>query len=89
MRKFLDYLTDHAGKAVTSGEVATFIYGEDDDRRQRKLPGALGAFGRRTKNRYRKGTWPFSAGWSYEHSVFEYKMDPWTAEQIRKAQGEV
>lgn len=86
MRQFLDQLADHPGEVVTAPELSEAIYGAEDDRRHRKLPGALGAFGRRVKNRYSKGTWPFRGNWSYENSVFEYKMDPWTAEQIRKAQ---
>ena len=90
MRKFLDHLADpdHADQVLTGPELATVIYGEEDDRRRRKLPGALGAFGRRVKNRYSKRTWPFKASWNYERNIMEYKMDPWTAEQIRKAQGE-
>ena len=88
MVKFLGYLADHPGEEVTAPDLAEFIYGSEDKRRQRKLPGALGAFGRRVKNRYRKGTWPFRGYWSYENSVFTYKMDTWSAEQVRKARGD-
>ncbi len=69
----------------TGPELVKEVYGTEDPKGYRRLPGALGAFGRRVKNRYSKSTWPFKAEWSYAENVMHYEMDPWTAEQIRKA----
>ncbi len=84
IRKVLSRLADDAGQHVTGRELVKEVYG-DDPKGYRKLPGALGAFGRRVKNRYGKSTWPFTARWSYEENVMHYEMDRWTAEHVKKA----
>ncbi len=85
IRKVLTYLADRAGQPVTGPELVREVYGAEDPKGKRKLPGALGAFGRRVKNRYGKGSWPFKARWSYEQNVMHYEMDSWTAEHIKRA----
>jgi hypothetical protein len=41
------------------------------------MAGALGAFGRRWKNRYHGGEevkWPFAAWWHFDRNTMVYKM---------------
>lgn len=80
----LTHLANNAGQPVTGRELVKEVYG-DDPKGYRRLPGALGAFGRRVKNRYGKSSWPFTAKWNYEESTMHYEMDKRTAEQIKKA----
>lgn len=48
---------------------------------RRSLPGALGAFGRRTNHRY-DGFWPFHRGWDPFNWTHTLAMDPEVAEEV-------
>ena len=85
MRTVLNRLAENAGEAVTGSELVEEVYGDEDSRGYRKLPGALGAFGRRVKNRYGKSSWPFTSRWDYGEKEMHYEMDKWSAEHIKKA----
>jgi hypothetical protein len=50
------------------------------------MAGAVGAFGRRWKNRYHGGKdtkWPFEAWWDYERNVMVYRMPKEVADVIK------
>jgi hypothetical protein len=46
------------------------------------MPGVFGAFGRRVKNRYGMGTWPFDARWDPSANTMRYSMSPERAKII-------
>jgi hypothetical protein len=46
------------------------------------VAGALGAYGRRVKNRYDRKTWPFVVRWSHADEKYVYSMTPEVAEII-------
>ncbi|MCA1719012.1 MAG: hypothetical protein LC781_20025, partial [Actinobacteria bacterium] len=75
MIKLLDCLADNGDRWVPIRELNQAVYGEDDS--GHKLGGALGAFGRRVKNRHRK-PWPFKVQWGHEEQMLVYFMDSWT-----------
>jgi len=77
-----NYLSDNPGREVIADELAQHI-----NRTRAQMAGALGAFGRRTKNRYGRQSWPFHAWWSHESHRVIYKMDADVAEVIREARG--
>lgn len=80
VRALLGHLADHPDMLVPITELARAVY-EDGDRS--KLAGVLGAFGRRTKNRYNATTWPFYIEWNWDLEVWQYCMPGWVAEIIR------
>ncbi len=50
------------------------------------MAGALGAFGRRWKNRYhggKKTKWPFESWWDYERNMMMYWMPTEVANVIK------
>jgi hypothetical protein len=79
MKAFLLYLAKHPDREISSEEIAPAI-----ERTRQQMSGMLGAFGRRTKNRYGMGTCPYSARWGFEEHRAIYVMDSQTAEVIRK-----
>lgn len=48
------------------------------------MPGIFGAFGRRVKNRYQMGEWPFEDRWDHESGQQAYRMPVDVAEGIAK-----
>lgn len=80
VRALLGHLADHPDTPVPITELASAVY---DDGDRSKLAGVLGAFGRRTKNRYHATTWPFYVEWNWDLEVWQYRMPGWAAEIIR------
>lgn len=70
MKKVFKVLIEAEGNTVTSKELALSLYGNTKGHR---LAGAMGAFGRRCKNRY-NGVRPFTASWNHTNGVWEYTM---------------
>ena len=80
MRAVFDYLASRAGENVPITDVADGI-----QRKRESMKGILGAFGRRWKNRYKLGAWPFKGVWDHERMMFLYRMGPHEADVIKKA----
>jgi hypothetical protein len=70
IRKALKFLASKEGKVVVAAELAKEVFGASKGHR---LSGAMGAFGRRSKNRY-NGLKPFTATWNALNSQWEYTM---------------
>jgi hypothetical protein len=70
IRKVLKFLAANQGQVVTAAELAKEVFGASKGHR---LSGAMGAFGRRSKNRYNKLK-PFTAKWNALNSRWEYMM---------------
>jgi hypothetical protein len=70
MRRFFKYLADRPGRMVPNTELVSHM-----GITRPKLAGALGAFGRRWRNRYRQGDgkWFFEAEWQPEDGSGEWK----------------
>lgn len=83
MKAFLLYLANNPDREISSEEIAPAIH-----RTRHQMSGMLGAFGRRTKNRYGMGTWPYSARWGFEEHRAIYVMDSATAAIIRNVAGD-
>ena len=71
LKRLIRYLADRPDQWVLIDELARGIY-EDGDRS--KLAGVLGAFGRRSKNRYKTSTWPFAVRRNHVANLYEYSM---------------
>ena len=78
MKKVFRYLADHAGERVPITDIAKAV-----GYTRPQLAGALGAFGRRVKNRYRHTTWPFAAEWDNDVNMWFYTMQPTEADAVR------
>jgi hypothetical protein len=72
-------LADHQGEWLSMTEIATRLNAEYGPKTVR---GALGAYGRRTSNRYKMTTWPFQHQWNHMEGQQYYSMDQPTAEII-------
>jgi len=81
MKKFQQYLAEHAGQDFSSTEIAVAIGAEHG---WNSIAGALGAYGRRVKNRYKRSSFPFQQGWDHEHGEMRHGMTPEVAEIIRR-----
>lgn len=79
MKKFQQYLAQHAGQDFSSTEIAEAIGAEYG---WNSIAGALGAYGRRVKNRYKRSTFPFNQHWDHEHGEMRHGMTPEVAEII-------
>lgn len=81
MKKIFDFLASKPGKVSHMTEVAKAIGYTPN-----QTGGALGAFGRRWKNRYHGGQdtkWPFEAVWDHGVNMMRYSMDSETAKIIK------
>lgn len=81
MRKVFDYLADHAPRDVPMTELAKAV-----GYHPHQMAGALGAFGRRWKNRYHRGVntkWPFNAVWDFSANMVIYSMPAEAASVIK------
>ena len=81
MKKVFDHLADNADHIVPMEDLAQAV-----GYHPHQMAGALGAFGRRWKNRYHKGEdvkWPFKAWWDFDRNTMVYKMSAEAAEVIK------
>ena len=82
MKKVFDRLADSPDLVVPMEQLekATGYTGTS------QMAGALGAFGRRWKNRYHGGKdakWPFEAWWDFERNSMVYRMSLAVAKVIK------
>src|SRR4051794_11456556 len=80
MRRFLFVLAERAGEWVPIHELAESLAVGN-----RSIPGMLGAFTVRCRNRYKRGTWPFK--WEFRDGVHRYQMEPETARLLAQLRG--
>ena len=81
MKKIFDHLAENAEHVVMGNDLAAAI-----GYHPHQMAGALGAFGRRWKNRYHGGEntkWPFASWWDFDVNTMAYKMSAETAEVIK------
>ena len=78
IKKVFRYLAEHAGDQVPITDIAQAV-----GYTRPQLAGALGAFGRRVKNRYQRTTWPFTAEWDNDVRMWFYTMQPKEADVVR------
>lgn len=81
MKKFQRYLADHPGEDFSSTEIAEAIGAE---RGWNTIAGALGAYGRRVKNRYKRSKFPFQQEWDHQNGEMRHSMTNEVAEIIRE-----
>jgi hypothetical protein len=72
------YLAEHAGERIPITDLAAAV-----GYRRPQLAGALGAFGKRTKNRYGQAHWPFTVEWDAHAYMWFYTMHSTEADVIR------
>jgi hypothetical protein len=80
MKRFQKLLADHPGEWFSTTEVATRL---NAAKGSKSIAGALGAYGRRTSNRYKMKTWPFGTEWNHVEGQMYYSMDFGTAEIVK------
>jgi hypothetical protein len=81
MKKVFDHLANEADQDVPMEDLAKAV-----GYHPHQMAGALGAFGRRWKNRYHGGNdvkWPFSAWWNFDRNTMVYKMSAEAAAVIK------
>jgi len=79
MKKFQQFLAENAGKDFSSTEIAEAIGAEHG---WNSIAGALGAYGRRVKNRYKRSSFPFNQSWDHANGEMRHGMTPDVAEII-------
>jgi Family of unknown function (DUF6416) len=84
MRRVLLFLAEHGGEEVTSAEIADAI---DAERGWNTVAGMLGAFGRRSANRYKR-RFPMWSSREGEDGASLFKMPVVVAEAIKAAAAE-
>lgn len=82
MKKVFDHLAANPDRVVPMDELAKAVGYTGPS----EMAGALGAFGRRWKNRYHGGKdtkWPFESWWDYERNMMVYRMSKEVADVIK------
>lgn len=72
IKRFQKILANHPERKFLTSEVATQLKAK---RGSKTMAGALGAYGRRTQNRYKMQTWPFKAEWNHAKGEQTYWME--------------
>jgi hypothetical protein len=81
IKGFQTLLADHQGEWLSTSDIASRLGAE---RGAKSIAGALGAYGRRTSNRYKMTTWPFQHRWNHAEGQQYYSMQvPETADIIK------
>jgi len=81
MKKVFDHLAENSDHDIPMEDLAKAV-----GYHPHQMAGALGAFGRRWKNRYHRGEdvkWPFAAWWDFDRNTMVYKMSAECAEVIK------
>ena len=84
MRGIFEYLAEQAGQEVTSSDIAENVDGMKD---WNSVAGALGAFGRRSANRYGQTTQPWAWRYDAENRVL-MKMPAAVADVLKQVAAE-
>jgi hypothetical protein len=80
MKKFQRFLAEHPGQEFSTSEMAEPIGAEYG---WNSVAGALGAYGRRVKNRYKRDSFPFQSRWDHEKEEQYHSMTAEVAEVIK------
>jgi len=80
MKRFQKFLADHPDEEFSTRDLADAL---DAERGWNTVAGALGAYGRRVKNRYKRSTFPFKSRWDYEKDQAFHRMPAEVANIIR------
>jgi hypothetical protein len=80
MKRILKKLAEQPGQEIVSTDLANVL---GPGKGWPNLAGTLGAYGRRVKSRYKKGSWPFTARWDHDLQKMTYVMPAETAEIIK------
>lgn len=81
IRKAMNCLARRPSQPISAADLAKDVFGSS---KGHKLPGAMGAFGRRCKNRY-GGVKPFSVEWNAVASQWVYTMTADVAKWVGRA----
>lgn len=81
MKQFQKHLAANPGREFSTTEVADAIGAEYG---WNSVAGALGAYGRRVKNRYKRSTFPFQQRWNHEKGEMMHSMTPEVAAIINE-----
>jgi hypothetical protein len=79
IKRFQKLLAAHPGEWFSTATIATEL---NAAKGSKTIAGALGAYGRRTSNRYKMKSWPFEYDWNHIEGQQYYSMDKDTAEII-------
>jgi hypothetical protein len=80
MQRILEKLADQPGTEIVSDDLAKAI---GPGAAWPNLAGTLGAFGRRTKSRYKQASWPFQHRWDHDREKMVYSMTEDIAQIIK------
>ena len=80
MKKFQRFLAEHPGQEFSTSEMAEPMGAAHG---WNSVAGALGAYGRRVKHRYKRDSFPFASRWDHENEEQYHSMTPEVAEIIR------
>ena len=80
IKNFQRLLAGHPGEWFSTSEIASRLNAVHGSK---SIAGALGAYGRRTSNRYKMKGWPFQVEWNHVEGQCYYSMEPWVAEIIK------
>lgn len=81
IKAFQLLLAEHPDEWFSTADIAARLGAEKGSR---TIAGALGAYGRRTSNRYRMNSWPFRHRWNHNEGQQYYSMEPENAAIIRE-----
>jgi hypothetical protein len=79
IKRFQKLLAAHPDAWFSTATIATQL---NAAKGSKTIAGALGAYGRRTSNRYKMKSWPFRNDWNHIEGQQYYSMDQDTAEII-------
>ena len=79
IKAFQKYLAARPGTWSSTSEIAAAL---NAAKGSKSIAGALGAYGRRTSNRYGMTGWPFEYKWNHVEGQQYYSMTPEVAEII-------
>ena len=71
IKRFQKILASHPGEKFLTSDMASKLKASKGPK---TIAGALGAYGRRTKNRYKMETWPFKNAWNHTEGQQSYWM---------------
>lgn len=71
IKRFQKVLANHPGEKFLTSDLASQLNAEKGSK---TIAGALGAYGRRTANRYKMETWPFECEWNHTEGQQSYWM---------------
>ena len=80
MKRFQKHLAEHAGQEFSTRDMADALGAEKG---WNTVAGALGAYGRRVKNRYKQTEFVFTSYWDYARDQAYHSMPEEVAEIIR------